>query len=105
MKNCIDCKFSYTKSVDLMSSKEQKEFKAENYVVLSDTSSLCGQRVGRCKAGHNAVLEKFWKENGSKTRDDIEMSGLELPCHDYDDGIKMLDSISKKVDELAKLLR
>jgi hypothetical protein len=107
MKNCFGCKFKRTLSTGLLSSSECKTFKREDYVLLKEAEqgSTIGETVGKCDAGFNDRFESFWHEHNRKTHDQLREEKIELNCHDYEDGTKILISMNEKTTELIEKLK
>jgi len=103
MKNCFDCKFEKTLRIGLLSSKELKEYHPNQYVLLEENDNFSGDLVGKCLAGFNDRMKEFRKLHGNKTRSAIENDkSLEMDCHDYSDGTKILISMNDKMDQLLE---
>ena len=106
MKNCFDCKFQKTLRVGLLSWKELNEYQPNEHILLEENNNLSGDLVGKCLQGHNERMRDFRKEHGSKTRTEIEADrSLDMECHDYNDGVKMLDSMIQTPDKLIELIK
>lgn len=107
MKNCFDCKFKESFFENLLTSKERKVFneEKESYVLMEHHSdSVSGNRYGRCKKGNTSLMINFRKENGDMTRTELEEKNLILDCHEYSDGVKMLDDMIAKTNTLKAML-
>lgn len=107
MKNCFDCKHCKTFTLDYADRHDLKEYKEtpETFVILTSNNPLVSEKVGKCLIGHNERMKTFREVHGNNTREAIEADRtLDMDCHDYNDGTKMLISLTEKTEELIKLL-
>lgn len=105
MKNCFDCKHCKTIRIGYLTFKELKEYQPSEHILLEQSDNLAGDLVGKCGLGFNERMRDFRKEHGSKTREQIEGDrSLDMECHDYSDGVKILDSMLESTKKLLEHL-
>ncbi len=85
MKGCLDCKF-YESSL--------------RYV--EDHLNPKAQVIRKCLLGNTQVMNDWWNTNGNKVRDKDQFT--ELPCHENPEGVKLLQDLNGKLDELLEIL-
>lgn len=85
MKGCLDCKF-YESSLD--------------YATDGLNPSITINR--KCHLGNSTTMNDWWNANGNKVRNKDQFT--ELPCHENPEGVKLLQDLNGKLDELLEIL-
>lgn len=104
--NCSNCKneeIAYFKEGSYENVYGGKKEPDSTFVKLNHSSDVLGYMYGKCNAGFNDVLKKFWNDNGKRpSKENME---IKLPCFEQHESDKMLDDIIGKTNEILELLK
>jgi hypothetical protein len=84
-----------------MSTKELREFKPEEFVLLREDKVL-GNKYGQCAKGLTTEMKEFWLVYGDKLPSEHKNP---MPCHEDTQTVKKLDEMIKLTDNLLNLLK
>lgn len=97
-KNCFECKYANIKF------KEDVKNNNSDYVLITaDENSILGDMYGICYKNNTEKLINFYKRYGI-SRPKNMANNVNFDCHEYSDGVKMLNKCIENADKLLNQL-